>query len=637
MWIYDEHGYPSGSAGGQTVRGHPEFEAAGLLTAHCETEGKPVELPAPPGRLMRAAALPMQNGVASIDRAIDLAPFVHAGKLAWQPPAGRWYVMIAAGSSLYEGTHAQGSTFGDHSHYANLLMGAATDRFLQLTHQRYADHLGRDLDRLFIATFTDEPSLLSIFERRMPYCPLPWSPDFASEFRRRRGYAIEPLLPALLVDCGAAGRRVRYDFWHTVGDLVSANYFGRIAAWDRKHGLLSGGHLDAETGVTPHVALYGDYFACMRRQTVPGIDCLSSLPPSVPWITARLAAGVAEVCGRRLRMCETSDAVQRYRPEGDHTPPVTVSPAEIRGTVNRLFVNGINEINSYYSFAGLSTRDLNEINTYVGRCCTMLRGGSQAADVALVYPIESLWPRFRPSDWWVVPSPEMSRIENAYRIAAGTLFAARREFTIVDSRALADSKVDGRALAHGDLRWRVVVLPGVDTLPIAAWRNIERFWRAGGTVIALGALPANSATEFPSPEVQRLAELIFDCSGGGPTVRKTPGAGTGIYIPFGSESRLAAAIDSVLAPDLVVADPRAHLRMAHRSIQGREIYFVINDSPEAWAGDVAFPSGRDGEIWNSQTGDHTAIGNLHAVRLALEPYGALFIRFNSFSRRPQVP
>ena len=89
------------------------------------------------------------------------------------------------------------------------------------------------------------------------------------------------------------------------------------------------------------------------------------------------------------------------------------------------------------------------------------------------------------------------------------LFAAQQDFTVIDSRTLAEAKVDGGALVHGQLRWHVLVLPGVDTLPQAAWENLARFVRHGGVVIALGALPMNSETEFPSPTVQSLARNVF--------------------------------------------------------------------------------------------------------------------------------
>ena len=58
LWLYDECGYPSGSARDLTLRGHPEWAARGLLVAEAHTSGGPVSLALPPGRLVLAAALP---------------------------------------------------------------------------------------------------------------------------------------------------------------------------------------------------------------------------------------------------------------------------------------------------------------------------------------------------------------------------------------------------------------------------------------------------------------------------------------------------------------------------------------------------------------------------------------------------
>ena len=58
LWLYDECGYPSGAAGGLTLRGHPEYEARGLNIADARVEGG-AYLTAPPGTLFRAVAVPI--------------------------------------------------------------------------------------------------------------------------------------------------------------------------------------------------------------------------------------------------------------------------------------------------------------------------------------------------------------------------------------------------------------------------------------------------------------------------------------------------------------------------------------------------------------------------------------------------
>ena len=196
---------------------------------------------------------------------------------------------------LYEGTHADGNLHAKIP-YINLLMPEPTARFVDLTYGAYAKHLGDDLGKFFMATFTDEPSLMSLFLKPMPYRPLPWAENLPREFRKRRGYALDASnLPALVTDAGSAGAKIRYDFWLTVGELVAENFFGQIQTTCRRHHVPSGGHLLLEESIAGHVALYGDFFRCIRRLDAPSIDCLTSLPPDVPWFIARLLSSAAEL------------------------------------------------------------------------------------------------------------------------------------------------------------------------------------------------------------------------------------------------------------------------------------------------------------------------------------------------------
>jgi len=605
MWLYDERGYPSGTAGGLTLRGHPEWEARGLLIADAGAGGGPVSLDVPPGRLFRAAAFPVSGGAIDLDKAADLSANVRDGKLRWDAPAGEWRVMAITEDRLYEGTHASLS-LADKQPYINMLQPEPTARFLELTHEAYAGRLGPDLGRWFIGTFTDEPSLMSMFLRAMPYRVLPWAANLAPQFRERRGYALEPLVPALVADAGPRGRRARYDFWLTVAELVSENYFGQIRQWCRRHGLPSGGHLLLEEPLLTHVPLYGDLFRCERVLDAPSLDCLTSLPPEVHWYSARLIASAAELEGRPDTMCETSDHAQHYRPKGDARPPRAVTEEEIRGTCNRLIASGMTTITSYYSFAGLSDEQLQRLNQWVGRCCTMLYGGRQAADVAVVYPIESVWPRFVPSREWTKDCPPAAhQVEKAYRDTAEELFANRRDFTFIDSRTLAEGDAADGTLTYRGLAWRAVVLPRVDTLPLKAWENLARFWRGGGVVVAVGAMPANSESEFPAASVEKLAREIF-ADASGPSVTANAAGGAGIFLPAGTETLLAAALDRVLERD-VQAPARSPLRVTHRRIEGHEVYFIISDSAKPWEGEVRLAVAGPVERWDPASGAVTPL------------------------------
>ncbi len=636
LWLYDEHGYPSGNAGGLVLRGHPEWEARGLLVTEAETTGGPVTLELPPGPPVLVAAYPVREDGMELAARVELSPAVQDGRLSWTAPAGRWRVLAITEDRLFEGTHAAGNLHAKLP-YPNLLLPEPTARFIELTYGSYARHLGTNLGRFFAATFTDEPSLMSLFLEPMPYRPLPWAPHLPAEFQRRRGYALDLAhLPMLVGDTRPGPAKLRHDFWLTVGELVAENYFGQIQTHTRRLGVASGGHLLAEENLVHHVPLYGDFFRCLRRMDAPGMDCLTSVPAEVPWPVARLVSSAAALEGRPLVMSETSDHAQVWRAPGDRRPRRGVTEGEIRGTCNRLLVAGVNTITSYYSFTDLDDEALRRLNAWVGRGAAALRGGHQVADLAVVYPVESLWVRFVPSRHWTREAAAAARLDHLYRSAVEALFAARREFTVVDSRTLAEAAVESGVLAHGPLRWRVVILPGVDTLPLAAWENLARFVRRGGVVIALGALPTHSEREFPSARVRARAGEMFgtvEASAREPRVHSNAAGGAGIFLPAGAEGLLPLVLDGVLAPELKVAGGaaggRSPLRATHRRIEGREIYFVINDSARPWAGRVEFAAEGEGERWSLATGRCEDRFRGGAGELSLEPWDAAVFRFTT--------
>lgn len=624
LWLYDECGYPSGSARDLTLRGHPEWAARGLLIAETNTRGGAVSLALPPGKLVLAKALPRRNGAVVLDEARDLTASIADGTLTWQAPEGDWYVVGMTDDLIYEGTHAAVS-LAFKKPYINLLMKEPTARFLEVNHACYAAKLDQNLGNYFASTFTDEPSLMSLWMRPMPYRVLPWSETLAAEFRKRGGGDLLPLLPALVAEAGPRGTKARYDFWNTVADLVSENYFGQIQTWCHKHQLASGGHLLMEESMVSHVPLYGDFFRCARRLDAPSIDCLTSLPAEVPWFIARMMGSVADLEGRSLTMCEVSDHCQRYRPKGDTRPIRVVTEDEIRGTCNRLIWGGINTLTSYYAFKDLSDDQLRRINTHIGRCQTLLAGGHQVADIAVLYSIESVWPKFVPAYRGATDEASARRIESVFHGVSSALYGANRDFSYVDSRAVCDAKVNGDTLKHGELKWRALVLPATDTLPLEAWKNVEQFWRKGGVVIAVGALPSNSENEFPSPRVQAIARQVFG-AGDGPCVNTNAAGGVGILLPTGMMALVPRMIDTLIGRDAFCADAKAPVRITHRRVDGHDVYFAINDSDGPWSGEIHFCGRGVTEAWDPATGAMSPLKDGTQASLQLGPYGAMLFR-----------
>ena len=594
-WLYDECGYPSGRADGLVLRDHPELEVKGLLVAHRQVGSGAVEFEMPPGKLLLAEAYPIESGTIQLQRRVSLEP--QGRVVRWSAPAGHWEIIVITVDRLFEGTQVACSGYPEQSPYVGLMEPGLTRRFMEKTHDRYVSHMGQDLRQTFTATFTDEPSTMAIYFNQMQWAVLPWCSDFPEQFRARRGYDLLPRLSCLVAEGGDAARKVRTDFYRTVSDLMVERWWEPLRSWAKANGVQSGGHLLLEENILHHVPLYGSAFEAFRHMDSPGIDCLSSDPTvprytsmagmgaDIPWNAARLASSVAELYGKPYVMCEVSEHIQNA---GGTATKLT--EAHYRGTWARLMLGGVNVFTSYHSFPGWSEERIRAANDWIGRCMALMREGHRVAQVAVVYPTETVWNRFTPSNLWVEQASQECRcVEQTLRDLSEALYRDRREFDYIDGRVLSEGTVTGKALTYRDHRWSAIVLPDCDTLPEPAWRKLAAFARAGGVVVVLGNPPRNCLDHLPCKTAQAAARVITE-------------RGRGLEEQeLRSASKVPALLDRAL-PAGILVEAGSPIRMTHRRTGNREVWFLLNDSLTAWSGSITIPNQTALEVWNPQDG-----------------------------------
>jgi hypothetical protein len=140
----------------------------------------------------------------------------------WNAPEGRWRVMLFLDSQT--GMQVKRPTFGmeglvmDHHNREaiDLFLRSAGDRVLQ----------GLEVDG---APFT------SIFCDSLEVYGADWTRRLPQEFLARRGYSLEPNLPALFHDAGPLTPHIRYDYHLTLSDLIIDNFFQPLAQWAEKN------------------------------------------------------------------------------------------------------------------------------------------------------------------------------------------------------------------------------------------------------------------------------------------------------------------------------------------------------------------------------------------------------------------
>lgn len=637
VWLYDEPGYPSGTAGGAVTKNHPERVAKGYLFSCAEADrGETVTLAMPPGRFVAAAAWPLESGRLLTAHRLDVDCPRGSTNIVWAAPVSsegasrRWKVVAWSVGDLYEGTHAA-LNLSRRIPYINLLSPEPTDAFIASTHEKYAAAFGGDLSA-FDSLFTDEPSLMTLWMRLMPWGVLPYAAELVDAWRDRTGRSLDRDAPLLALGANDENmKRLRYMFWDSVGRLVSANYMHRLDVWARAHGTRGGGHLLMEEWTGVHLPNYGDFFRCLRALGNPGVDMLNSIPDKVSPQTAKLGGSAGSLNGAKRVMCEVSDHVQLR----DMNPPHQVTEDEIAGTLNRLMWGGVNTFTSYYVWGSFNDEQIARINLRLARANTLLSEGADAADVALLYPADTMKTSYDAlAKPWCEVTDEAANAIAGMQTAVNSLFAGNRAWMFVDASSLASARVgtvqtaDGKvaALVRGGLAWRVVVLPNAETMPVEAMRRLGEFVRAGGAVIAFGTLPANSEAEFPSSEVQALSREIFNEKN---------------HFPRERIGETAGIVSRIIEPPVAVAPEgdAAPIRTAHRRGCGKgDVFFVVNDAAAPWRGRLRLCGGGTATRWDPQSGEHVAfaVDGEGWGEVAIPSYGAMLFTTDSPANPRQV-
>jgi hypothetical protein len=596
LWLYDEYGYPSGTAARLVLKGHPEWQARGALIAYADAKGgEEVCVESPPGNHLLSVALPLCDGRILADSAKPL-PAPVDGKLVWRAPdGGSWRVCVITEDAVYKGTHASVNVMLKVP-YINLLQPEPVKRFIEVTHERYAALFDpKEFSEIFTSTFTDEPSLMQ-WVRPMPYLNLPWCGELPADYRARTGRDLIADIPRIAFSTTEENdRRWRGAYWRMVGERVRRNYTDQLRTWCESHGIRSGGHLFAEEEVGSLTGFYGDFFGVLRGFTAPGVDCLSAYPSKISPLTPLYASSAAALNDVPIVMCE-------YTSHGA-TPEKHPAKEESLACAFKLIAGGITQMPSYHSFHAFKTADEKKLfNDRVGRAIAIVDGTFSAAEIAMYYPTEALQSMYVPGfgGGW---GKESAEADGNFKRTGTALYEASRSFVIIDAEAVRAAKVEGRELVHGRLRWKAVVLPWASVLPPDIAEKLDAFRRAGGVVLATGKKPECSPERFPDSKIAAFgAELdLVDCGNLGSRLRK------------------------LVPPVLDVGDAPAPVRVLLRRDDGGMVFFLYNDSPEPWKGRMTFASRPERiELWRPVEGDHrTCALENDSLEVEIQGYGAV--------------
>ncbi|MFC3802759.1 glycosyl hydrolase [Cohnella sp. GCM10012308] len=604
VWIYDEKGYPSGTAGGQVLSEHPELEAQGLAVVVKEAaagEKVVIEHPYGHGEVRYAAAYRGTELSFDAASAVDLHSAVDGqGNLNWQAPASdRWVVFYFVQKPFYEGTHAVNNWF-EQRRYINLLEKDATEAFIDVTHKQYYERLGAYFGKGIEAFFTDEPALTgtyigtpprqpSVLDAPDPAVPLlktlNWGNKLADEFQKRRGYELLPVLPYLIAGEGKEAKRVRGEYYRTLSELVLESYFEPLEAYCGNTGVACSGHLLLEEEMY-HQAIYeGNLMNIYRHMQLPGIDLLTAHPKlAKEWAatTAKLASSAAQEDGKPHVMSEISDAF-----DGDK--------ADFKGRLAAVavqFAFGVDRFNSYYEYDRMSEEENKRFADYIGRIGYMMDAGKTAPQVAVYYPIESVWAEtlppmsLNPADY----AARAVKVSDSFKQTALRLTEHQLDYNYIDADGIADSRAeDGALSARGGLSYKALIVPETTVVDEALAAKLTELATAGVKLVLIGAGPEYIRTDSGLKEADGLYERLA----------KLPGVQR-----VGSAKELDAKLKTLIAPDLKLERADPDLLSAMRRGEGGMTYLLVNTADEAKTLSVQFrTAGSRARLWDPDGGE----------------------------------
>jgi hypothetical protein len=462
-----------------------------------------------------------------------------------------------------------------------------------------------------IAAFGPTPPY-AVFSDSLEVFASDWTPSLLDEFRQRRGYDLVPYLPALVSDMGDVTSYVRHDWGRTLTELADENYLTPLREWAHAHHT----RFRSQTYGTPPVV--------MSSNDLVDLPEGEAGPQWRSFNTARWASSASHLYNRPVTSSETWTWLQ--------SPAFRATPLDLKAEADLHFIEGINQLIGHgwpYSppsaeepgprfYAAGAFNDHNpwffampELAAYLQRMSFLMRQGSPANDIAIYLPTDDAWAKFTAGH----DSVDRSMAELIGPNLIPEILDAGYNFDFIDDRAIAAKGVP----------YRILILPGVERIPLATIEKLQSWVAAGGTVIATRRVPSLAPGLMESKtQGGRIAGMSKRLFGGANA--------QAIFVE--REGTLPGVLSRRLRPDFSVPRDAEGLGFVHRKLVDGDIYFVANTSNHTVDTEAAFRvSGLQPEWWDAVSGamrraPYTAGNASTTIALRLEPYESRVIFFS---------
>lgn len=505
-YLYDEDRWPSGSAGGLVTK-ERRFRARFIRFSSRETPGVPA---AATGTIAdaQAAGGAGEQSLLLARYDVELTPDGYLASYQKLEPGEEpahtvWYA--------YRELHVALGWYNNQA-YVNTLDKQAIDRFIELTHERYAAVIGADFGGVVPTIFTDEPqfshkSTLHYADDRDHDAILPFSDDLPETFSAAYGEDLLAGLPELFWELpDGAVSRLRYHYHDHVCQRFTESFADNCGRWCEEHGIAQTGHMMMEDTLESQTSALGEAMRSYRSFELPGIDMLSG---EINLQTAKQAQSAAHQYGREGILSEIYGVTgwdfdfRGHKFHGDWQAALGVTHRvphlawmSMQGESKRDYPASISYQSPWY-------KEYAYVEDHFARLNTALTRGRPVVRIGVIHPVESYWLHFGPKEQTALAR---GRLEDHFLSLTRWLLFGGLDFDFISESLLPDlCKKPGSPLTVGEMQYDVILVPGCETLRSTTLERLEAFRSAGGKLVFLGEAP-KFADALPSARGKALYE-----------------------------------------------------------------------------------------------------------------------------------
>ncbi len=590
IWLYDEYGYPSGSAGNLTVKDHPEYAAIRLVQYTMNGGDSDVRtMSLPDGFINVEHAYLLSEG-----QTLPLQVTVQDGKMQFTGVDAPWTAYIYCAANYCYG-------FEWNSSYPNILNRDAVARFIEVTFDTYEGAIESFGDAVE-AIFDDEAQLLAahhLMPEGLRNPVIPYDYDIFDTFQAKYGYDLRPVLHMVYSGEDAQSQRVRAHFYAHVGDLVAENFFGQVQAWAQEHGTKLSGHLLLEEQMQYHVPVYGDYIRCSKNMGYAGFDVLDVRPgPYIDTISTggKYASSAAWLTGQERVMIEIAPAANPDEFATNHLDYAL-------GAMTFAYFDGGNQVTSYYSQANSDKATGIAFNEYVGRMGTMTVGAQNLSQIAIYYSVDAVAAAYEaPKTQQLYNAPDAAKENDKLvtRLTAG-IRKQGLDYVFIDDASLQSGSVSSKGLTVGNFTFTTVLVPRATVMDVESMRVLDALIEAGVNVIFVEQMPSLAFLEKDQAELEALsakhAGLLHE--------------------------KFSDAISAIKEePALGVTTMRKYVYISPYEKDGVKFFFLALDSTKDAEITLSYEGACGFRIYDPLTGSITEVENTTTIK----SYRALFVQ-----------